>query len=90
MRFPDAVTRHRSAASDEYGNPASSWETGVATTTIKAFVTGDKALMPPGTDVADGDRLVYGTKTFDVVELDEIRSPARLVMLAATLRRVDG
>lgn len=100
MRFPDDVTILRASAADEYGNPAANWD---APTELpaKAFVmlssrtslghaklTG-KALFPVGTDVREGDRLLWGSKLFGVEAPITVRSPSRSVLVSAALAPVE-
>lgn len=88
MRFPDAVTILRASAADEYGNPGADWSdpSEIAAT---AFVSGDRsrAMFPATTDVRTGDRLRWGSDTYDLPEVSEARSPSRVVFKRAKLRQ---
>lgn len=91
------MTLQRATAADEYGNPASDW-TAPTSTPAKAFVMvgsrtarGEaalsvKALFPVGTDVQEGDRLLWAGATYEVEAPRTLRSPSRSILMAAGLR----
>jgi hypothetical protein len=93
------MTRLRATGVDEYGNAAESWDT-PDTKTIRAFVTYGagstlghahrltKALFPVGTDVQDGDRVVYLGATYVVEAARSVRSPSKPILVAANLAPV--
>lgn len=103
MILGDTVTIVR-PGSDEYGNPHSFdagamgeygelFPDGYGATeaTAKAFVPGHmtSALFAVGTDVRNGDRLVWQTIVFEVSDVITVRSPSRSVLMRCTLTRTE-
>lgn len=91
MRFPDAVTLKRRAATDVYGNPNTSWAspTSKSARALVMFQSANEATayFPAGTDVATGDRLYLAGRPFEVVDSRRLRSPSRELLQTVKLVR---
>lgn len=90
MRFPDPVVIVHPNDVDEYGNPAHSFDTPQRTNAAGFLVTEELILLPASAVVTEGDRLEARGRTFEALDVDEVRSPAKTVLWTVKLRRILG
>lgn len=89
MKYPDAVTLLKPRGPDEYGNPGRSWDSPTSTQTVGFLAKPTELLLPPDADLVTGDRVRVGTRTYEAT-VTPARSPARTVLLIATLVEIGG
>ena len=88
MRFPDSVTLTPRRISDAYGNPGKAYAAPDPVQLRGFLVKEDLLLLPASADLAEGDRLETRGRTFEAVEVEEVRSPAKTVLWTVTVKEV--
>ena len=87
MRFPDLVTIVRPDDTDEYGNPAISFDTPVETSVQGFLVTQDMLLLPASADIRRGDRVKINGATYKA-DPEPVRSPSKRVLWQVKVEEV--
>lgn len=77
MRFPDNVVLLHPRSANEYGDPARSFEDADAEYTLGFAADPSTLLLPASATPAVGDRAQVRGRTFEVAEVQLLRSPSR-------------